>query len=899
MTADKYNGPFADRISEWADRLIGPYLAKHPGPPSERKQIHDPLGRIIEVEPWEVHIVDSPVFQRLRYIRQLGVGHFLFPTAGYSRFEHSLGAMHTATMMFDSIVSGQRHSISGKGPAYSDDQYRQQKTIVRLAALVHDIGHCVFSHVSERSYQRNREVVQAQQHFKDALNLGNISASETVSLLILQSPAFLKLLQSARIKNVPGEEQVALQMMMCVAGSVSRIAPNSYMAEIVNGSVDCDKLDYLARDAHMAGVPIPLDSTRLLSKLRIAVKQRKGEEDKFALAIVPSGMRALDELQVARIFLFDKFYYHQKVMAAEELIRRALRYLAKTVSEFSDPASLIEFGDDEFLALTPKAIESRFGKPVDENVRLGCELLSRVRNRDLPKRSFAMANRFIPDPPELLALFHAEGRPTKAKELNVDFYLMSQRLSDPKTVEQYEVTIAENAQELGTNTEIYVAHQAAARAASSMYLPVLRPDNRLDESPKYLFASDLWTEAYASNKATSYVFADQPNADVFLATERFISEKFNLFFDRSSWVTAKMSEDVIEERRAKLPSSWTGFRLPPDFLEAAKTRDRIAKMNAKFASFLSAFDATWGPQLIGAWVSQFPDSDMRDSALRLLEHVTFVGPETIELAFDNFAKGDDSLKSAIWAPFRAKRGPGESADQLSVDLKEVVVHGQHVSTLDPEAIKRAGAVVLYDDTLNSGIQSACRLLAWFGGDQSSCEHQDDWDEGGPLPANVQEALRKVPIVFAIYAKHPTGDSRIRSVAASLKLDLLDVRGVIDSGSPDHTLDGFKAHSDDSRKRFIEFLERIGRSILRPKVKESGWTEERVAKSALGYSGIPLTIVFRHAISASTPVALWGMSSDYDDPWLPVFPRSKKKLRALLRGRGQEQDGEALEEYRGS
>jgi deoxynucleoside triphosphate triphosphohydrolase SAMHD1 len=898
MSEDTYVGPLADRIAEWADRLIAPYLRLHPNPPQDRKQIHDPLCRIIELEPWEVYLVDSPVFQRLRYIRQLGVGQFLFPTAGYSRFEHSLGAMQVATMMFDSVVSALRQSVSGRGPAHSDDLFRRQRTVVRLAALVHDIGHCVFSHVSERFYQRYPDLLDAQQFYKRQFQQGGVSASETLSLLIVQSPAFLKLLKEARVQNAPSEEQLAGQIMMCVSGSIDRLAPNSYMAEIVNGFVDCDKLDYLSRDAHMAGVPIPLDTTRLLSKLRIAVKKKAGEDDKYTLAIVPSGMRALDELQVARIFLYDKFYYHQKIMASEELIRRALTYLSESVPQFRDPATLLEFGDDELFAVTPRTVEARFGASRDDpNVIRGCELLWRVRNRDLPKRVFAMANRFIPDPPEVLGLFYAEGGSAKTKELNVDFYQMSQRLSSSDSADMYRNEIAAFAQELGTETEIYVAHQAAGRAAGSMYLPVLRADNKLDERPKYLFPNDYWSEAYATNKATSYVFADNPTADAFLAAEREFADRWNLWFDRSSWVTAKVSEDLISARRATLPSDWRGFRLPPDFLDSPKTQLRIEQLKAKFASFLSAFDAKLGPQLIEAWVAQFADSDLRDSALRLLEHMTYVGPETLATAFENFAEGDPAMKSAIWVPFRAKKGPGESADQLSVDLKDITVKNQHVSTLTAEEVAAAGCVVFYDDTLNSGVQSTCRLTAWFGGDQRDCDHPDDWDQDGALPEAVQQALRKVPIVFAVYAKHPTGDSRLRSAAKKLGIDLVDVRGVVDSGLPNYTLDGFTAESTESRSRFMDELKKIGRAILRPKVGKRGWTDERVDKSALGYSEISLSIVFRHSISTSTPVALWGLSRDYESPWMPVLPRDKKQLQTLLRGNSKA-SSEPLPEYQG-
>ena len=74
-------GPLASKIDEWAAEVLAPYLRRHPqNPHREPKHIHDPIGKAIALYPWEVYIVDSPLLQRLRFIRQLGVGHFLFPT---------------------------------------------------------------------------------------------------------------------------------------------------------------------------------------------------------------------------------------------------------------------------------------------------------------------------------------------------------------------------------------------------------------------------------------------------------------------------------------------------------------------------------------------------------------------------------------------------------------------------------------------------------------------------------------------------------------------------------------------------------------------------------------------------------------------------------------------------
>ena len=406
------DNPLERRVASWVQVVLQPYLKRYPrNPHKEPKQIHDPIGRVIELQPWEIYVLDSPLMQRLRYIRQLGVGQFLFPSSGYSRFEHSLGALETANQMFEYVRQAPVPGRASAGPIYKDEGFTARRDVVRLAALLHDVGHCVFSHVSERFYGRHPEVQALQSQFSTHYKT-HLTPSEVLSLLILKSEPFLALLTAAMPRRLEyAEAEIAHLVCSCVAGSKHSLVPDCFMAEIVNGPVDCDKLDYLARDAHMAGVPISLDIDRLLSKLRLV--RTKGDDDRevFSIAVVPSGTRALDELLVSRIFMYDKFYYHPKIMAAEELIRRALHTLKKAFPVLQDPAVLLPFGDDDFLAHTPQTLKARFGKEQDvAALTTGCELLRRTRSRDLPKRAFAVARRYLPELPDLAARFETGGK---------------------------------------------------------------------------------------------------------------------------------------------------------------------------------------------------------------------------------------------------------------------------------------------------------------------------------------------------------------------------------------------------------------------------------------------------------------------------------------------------------
>jgi HD superfamily phosphohydrolase len=115
----------------------------------ERKyEIRCPIHGFIELNGWERDIINQPAFQRLRRIRQLGLTDYVYPGAMHTRFEHSLGVMHIATRMYDSIVARSAEVLKAE-LGYNDDGLRRDRMIVRLAALLHDVGHAPLSHAAE------------------------------------------------------------------------------------------------------------------------------------------------------------------------------------------------------------------------------------------------------------------------------------------------------------------------------------------------------------------------------------------------------------------------------------------------------------------------------------------------------------------------------------------------------------------------------------------------------------------------------------------------------------------------------------------------------------------------------------------------------------------------------
>lgn len=881
-------GPLATRVSEWAAQLVDPYLTRFPRNPHRvPKQVHDPVHKIIELKPWEVFLLDSPLLQRLRFVRQLGVGHLLFPSSGYSRFEHSLGALYTASAIFDAVVNVERQGEDAQAPIYSPERLTARRDVVRLSALLHDIGHCIFSHVSERFYGKAPEVSDAVKQLSDFYG-AKVAPSEALSILIVGSAPFRKLMAVARPRRTDfDEDRIVDSISACIAGSKLRTAPDCFMAEIVNGPVDCDKLDYLARDAQMAGVPTSLDIDRLLSKLRLAKIKRLHEPDLYSLAVVPSGARALDELLVSRIFLYDKFYYHPKVMAAEELIRRALYHLAKAIPAFEGPSPLLDYGDDEFLSQTPETLGIKYGCRRDHpEVLAACDLIRRARVRDLPKRAFAFALRYIPEAPELIARFETKGKVLPLTQGLDWFRQLSLLLETQEGKENHARMVESYARELGAASEVFLAAQSAQRAAGSIYLPVILPNGVVEEKPSFLFKTSEWTEAYALNKQTSYVFSYSDLPKVHLAAERMLAEfgeYGQLSFAPNCVLMAKLAPEDVDSARKGLPNEWIAHRLPRDYLSRAPTLEILRKERERLASHLNTIEPKFGLQMIEAWISQFPDPDLQDSALSLVRHVTYVEPSDVIRGFQRIIDQQEKLRTAIWIPLRPRSGRGKSADHLTYDLKELGVSMRTLAT--PETalrIREAQSLVFFDDSLNSGVQSRCLIVGWFG-EAERCEHPNDLDADGALSTELRDAIRDVPVTFVFYSKHPRGEERLRSTCEDLGIGVAQVLSVIDSSREEFRLAGLKCDSVTSRDRFADFLRDVGETLLLSKVRagEAGWDEARAKRFALGYDELDLTLVYHHTISASTPVALWRMEVGPVISWMPLFPRNREAFRQRI------------------
>lgn len=306
--------------------------------------IRDPLWNSIRLDSTAVRIMDTAAFQRLRYIRQLGLAHLVYPGATHTRFDHALGVYHLARTALRLLKERQR----------LPDEVWEGEALVPYAALLHDIGHFAFSHALEelegQEIPGDHEAVSA--HFFDSPELKN-------ALSALGPGAAGKIFRLIR-----GREEIPLR-------------------GLVSGSLDLDKMEYLKRDARFCGVPYgEVDVDRLVQGL---VLLRDPETGRYEVGVHEKAIAALESLLFAKYQMFRNVYWHHGVRAATGLYKRIVE--GAVHEGLVSPEELVGPTDEELLY----EIRRRGAEGHTPAVRrLNERWLPALKSRRLPKRALEL-----------------------------------------------------------------------------------------------------------------------------------------------------------------------------------------------------------------------------------------------------------------------------------------------------------------------------------------------------------------------------------------------------------------------------------------------------------------------------------------------------------------------------
>ena len=244
-----------------------------------------------------VALIDTPEFQRLRRVRQLGLAYFAYQSAEHSRFTHSLGAGHLATRILDKLAH--KYTIAG-----------EDRIAVRAAALLHDIGHGAFSHVIESILGFHHEQFTIDAVLSNETGVGSV------------------------LSGFSGD--IAKSVASIIRGDFHNVA----LAQIVSSQLDADRMDYLLRDSLMTGAKYGIYD------LEWVIKSIEMDEQAGHLYVSTPGIYAVEDYLQARYYMFRQVYFHRTLRSAEAvlkvLLKRALYLYQQNAAIWFRPDSAFE-----------------------------------------------------------------------------------------------------------------------------------------------------------------------------------------------------------------------------------------------------------------------------------------------------------------------------------------------------------------------------------------------------------------------------------------------------------------------------------------------------------------------------------------------------------------------------
>jgi HD superfamily phosphohydrolase len=435
LPQDEKLKPFYDGIVDFVSKYIN---LSNPKQYKHSKEILDPVVGYVKIYSWEMAMLDTLLFQRLRKITQLGLANLVYPSLNYTRFEHTIGTIGRLNQVLTRLR--ERH----KPQEYENEKIDvsiidKYETQIRLAALFHDVGHCMFSHLTEFAMNGLKggkhkdktgkpidypSVEMIKNIFNDefAKERYKLSLFEIFSITILGTRQVAEILFSnnialftykdgEKIKNIEELESVLEHVARFIAGLPIENKPETiFLAQLMSSGLDVDKLDYMSREEHFSGIKIEMDLQRIFNKINIfSISPDKSPEslEKYTkhihpkhneqniteefiiLGIEKGGQYSYEEFCMARLSLYEKIYLHKKVRAAEAFLKKKLTEFVTYDHEYQQA--------HKWLYLPESIIEEKLPYKTEKEVIVEGELFSRPETIQENIKFSDIIERKIPD----------------------------------------------------------------------------------------------------------------------------------------------------------------------------------------------------------------------------------------------------------------------------------------------------------------------------------------------------------------------------------------------------------------------------------------------------------------------------------------------------------------------
>lgn len=325
--------------------------------------IRDPIHGFVGYTDREQAVINSEAFQRLRFIGQLATTPWLYPGAKHSRFEHSIGVMHVASRIFNKIWEPLAEITDWGG------EKEGLRTVLRLGALLHDVGHPAFSHAFEEVLPHGSHEYYTGRYILEDEELREVFHSGATGVLP-EKAAAIALGAKEKKKFFP-------ELLDVETGQLQFL--NTILTSDLLGA---DRMDYLLRDSHHAGVTYGhFDLERVLDTITVVIDESGAPQ----LAIEKGGLEAAEGLILARYYMSTQVYYHHVRQILDEWIRKA------TVSVFENRgAEFEEIGSHRTLTDDVAQVDIR-----DQWLEGNCAEGGVFFRREHPRLAYSVPNEII------------------------------------------------------------------------------------------------------------------------------------------------------------------------------------------------------------------------------------------------------------------------------------------------------------------------------------------------------------------------------------------------------------------------------------------------------------------------------------------------------------------------
>lgn len=873
--------------------------------PNNTKSFFDSVWGSIELNQGEVLLVDSPVIQRLRSIKQLGLVDYLYSSANHTRFSHTLGVVYTSELMANHIFR--------LGTGFPEKNSRSVIQLIRLAAIFHDSGHFFGSHASEYFFQEEtflyskvRMVEKCRNYFYKYLKI-RPSISEIISILILNSVSVRNLLKlisdgfdSVDFKKKDDE---LIEQISCLILGYPYNKDWIPFSQIINGQIDADKIDYLKRDAYSTGLPTAVDFSRIIQKIRLVSSKKLLEmisnemgvdHTHFEFAIAPSAVNTIDQFIISRLMMFENVYLHPKTFSSEIYFRYALELLDKSTEGLLDDFYFtLQIVDSDLVNQDIQFHNSRFNKFVVKNqdsFMLAKRIFNRIYNRQLLKRCVAINNGYID---------YVEGSNGQQEFTN----LFGNRLIEKQRelLVKVETKLRDILQTLGkaVSTDLLIMQYpdiSTIHIDSNVQIAV---SDKKNKNRNQIFETDKWINSRESKNDIIYILGNgQIRHEIYIATELILYEDYGIII-KDGDLYDDNDETRINEIREKLVAG--------GFYNNAVGLIHVESLENKTGKFTELIN-NWGtyeyitttrnrtrlePKHLFEYVQQFYQFEQElhqfplfiDGICKMFDSVHFLSKRDIEDSlYENLstilcrenAKTDDLVISAL----------GSYQDSAAIIANSVNIINERLNanwevrkpeTLTKDECKKI--IVFVDDAFYSGSQLISIFQELKGiplDDRIIKEHHVS-----SFSKEFQSGLNTSKFYLSFIYQNSKRINIIKEKILELDFPLQDIIATHCFPDPYFEKKGGNSTENDITELVKNYFIKASQKIMYYKSHdESGnwkknWNEERVFNSLLGYENAQQLIVYPWNTPTFTITPLWLPCNKDVFSWKPLFQRIDK------------------------